>query len=185
MQFCIRTLKSYTFWYKLLLASRNSPVTYLSAWLYCCLWYYRWLPTYNHDIISAFILNWKNVVWIYANDFQEKFYVMALDKKESIQHATQDGCQSRYVIWSPFKKWPPSWFFQRLQSILNWIILSSYICKVRVQRSGIDTIKYHTWPKISMGKWQTHRRHHKREPRGQPLPSRWPQSTYKQTRTKT
>ena len=26
-------------------------------------------------------------------------------------------------------------------------------------------------------------RHHKREPRGQPFPSRWPQSTYKQTRT--
>ena len=53
-----------------------------------------------------------------------------------------------------------------------------------VQRSGIDTIKYHTWPRIPMGKWQTHRRHHKREPRGQPFPSRWPQSTYKQTHTK-
>ena len=55
---------------------------------------------------------------------------------------------------------------------------------IRLQRSGIDTIKYHTWPRIPMGKWQTHRRHHKREPRGQPFPSRWPQSTYKQTRTK-
>ena len=53
-----------------------------------------------------------------------------------------------------------------------------------MQRSGIDTIKYHTWPRIPMGKWQTHSRHHKREPRGQPFPSRWPQSTYKQTRTK-
>ena len=40
-----------------------------------------------------------------------------------------------------------------------------------VQRSGIDTIKYHTWPRIPMGKWQTHRRHHKREPRGQPFHS--------------
>ena len=49
---------------------------------------------------------------------------------------------------------------------------------IRLQRSGIDTIKYHTWPRIPMGKWQTHRRHHKREPRGQPFPSRWPQSTY-------
>ena len=28
-------------------------------------------------------------------------------------------------------------------------------------------------------------RHHKREPRGQPFSSRWPQSTFKQTRTKT
>ena len=26
-------------------------------------------------------------------------------------------------------------------------------------------------------------RHHKREPRGQPFPSRWPQGNYKQTRT--
>ena len=56
---------------------------------------------------------------------------------------------------------------------------------VRVQRSGIDTIKYHTWPRTPMGKWQTHSRHHKREARGQPFPSRWPQSTHKQTRTKT
>ena len=55
---------------------------------------------------------------------------------------------------------------------------------IRLQRSGIDTIKYHTWPRIPMGKWQTHRRHLNREPRGQPFPSRWPQSTYKQTRTK-
>ena len=64
-------------------------------------------------------------------------------------------------------------------------LLTCFHCKViRLQRSGIDTIKYHTWPRIPMGKWQTHRRHHKREPRGQPFPSRWPQSTYKQTRTK-
>ena len=55
---------------------------------------------------------------------------------------------------------------------------------IRLQRSGIDTIKYHTWPRIPMGKWQTHRRHHKRKPRGQPFPSRWPQSTCKQTHTK-
>ena len=26
-----------------------------------------------------------------------------------------------------------------------------------MQRSEIDTIKYHTWPRIPMGKWQTHR----------------------------
>ena len=65
------------------------------------------------------------------------------------------------------------------------VILHWYPFKVRVQRSGIDTIKYHAWPRIPMGKWQTHSRHHKREPRGQPFPSRWPQSTYKQTRTKT
>ena len=27
---------------------------------------------------------------------------------------------------------------------------------VRVQRSGVDTIKYHTGPRIPMGKLQTH-----------------------------
>ena len=40
-----------------------------------------------------------------------------------------------------------------------------------MQRSGIDKIKYHTWPRIPMGKWQTHSRHHKREPRGHPFPA--------------
>ena len=44
---------------------------------------------------------------------------MALDKKEIIQHAIQDGCQIGNVIWIPFIKWPPSWFFQNMQSILN------------------------------------------------------------------
>ena len=37
---------------------------------------------------------------------------MALNKKESIQHTIQDGCQNRNVIWTPFIRWPPSWFFQ-------------------------------------------------------------------------
>ena len=74
--------------------------------------------------------------------------------------------------------------------VISHLEYASSVCSpmfkkvIRLQRSGIDTIKYHTWPRIPMGKWQTHRRHHKREPRGQPFPSRWPQSTYKQTRTK-
>ena len=54
---------------------------------------------------------------------------MALNKKEGIQHTIQDGCQSRNVIWTPFIRWPPSCFFQNMQSISNCIILSSYICK--------------------------------------------------------
>ena len=55
--------------------------------------------------------------------------------------------------------------------------------KVRVQRSGKDTNKYHTWPRIPMGKWKLTVRHHKQRSRGQPFPCRWPQSTYKQMRT--
>ena len=73
------------------------------------------------------------------------------------------------------------WQMSRIPKKSHVLIIRKVI---RLQRSGIDTIKYHTWPRIPMGKWQTHRRHHKREPRGQPFPSRWPQSTYKQTRTK-
>ena len=75
-------------------------------------------------------------------------------------------------------------FNDLLVFIVIWLMCFAHNKVIRLQRSGIDTIKYHTWPRIPMGKWQTHRRHHKREPRGQPLPSRWPQSTYKQTRTK-
>ena len=75
--------------------------------------------------------------------------------------------------------------FEPQHAISNNVLHVSATSKViRLQRSGIDTIKYHTWPRIPMGKWQTHRRHHKREPKGQPFLSRWPQSTYKQTRTK-
>ena len=39
---------------------------------------------------------------------------MALDKKESIQYATQNGYQNGNVIWSPFIKWPPSLFFPKI-----------------------------------------------------------------------
>ena len=49
--------------------------------------------------------------------------------------------------------------------------------KERGQRSGIDTIKHHTWPRIPM---DVTIRHHKREPRGQPFHSRWPQGINKQ-----
>ena len=36
---------------------------------------------------------------------------MDLYKKESMQHAIQDGCQSGNVTLTPFIKWPPSCFF--------------------------------------------------------------------------
>ena len=55
--------------------------------------------------------------------------LMALDKTKSIQHAIQDGCQRGNVIWLQFIKWLPTWFFQKLQSNLNWIIWGSYIWK--------------------------------------------------------
>ena len=32
-----------------------------------------------------------------------------------------------------------------------------------------------------MGKWQNTTKHHKREPRGQPFPSKWPQGSNEQT----
>ena len=44
---------------------------------------------------------------------------MALHKKENMQHAIQDGFQSGNVTWTPFIKWPPSWFFKNMQSILD------------------------------------------------------------------
>ena len=47
--------------------------------------------------------------------------------------------------------------------------MTQFRLKVKVQRSGIDTIKYpgYQWEcdKLTVG-------HHKREPRGQPFPSR-------------
>ena len=48
-----------------------------------------------------------------------------------------------------------------------------------MQRSGIDTIKYHTRPRTPTGKQQTHRRHHKREPSGQPPPPPPPAGDHK------
>ena len=82
---------------------------------------------------------------------------------------------------------PPSVIAHTLLRIWHKVKLmaaTNIVKVIRLQRSGIDTIKYHTWPRIPMGKWQTQKRHHKREPRGQPFPSRWLQSTYKQTCTK-
>ena len=40
--------------------------------------------------------------------------MLTLDKKESMQHAIQDGFQSGHVVWSPFIKWPPSWVFFKI-----------------------------------------------------------------------
>ena len=54
----------------------------------------------------------------------------------------------------------------------------------RGQRSGIDTIKPTTDPGYQLESDTFTIRHHKREPRGQPFPSRGPQGINKQTRTK-
>ena len=77
-------------------------------------WYCRWLPIYISYHNICFHLKLEECSLNYADDFQELFYLMALDKKKRA---------------SLFIKWPPSWFFRKLQSILNWIISSSYICK--------------------------------------------------------
>ena len=42
--------------------------------------------------------------------------------------------------------------------------------KKRQQGSGIDTIKYHTCPRIQNDKVKNHNKQHKQEPRGQPFP---------------
>ena len=57
-----------------------------------------------------------------------------------------------------------------------------------MQRSGVDTIKYHTRPRIPMGKLQNYSQTPQtraKRPAPPPPPSRRPQSTHKQTRTKT
>ena len=54
----------------------------------------------------------------------------------------------------------------------------------RRQRSGIDTIEYHTWHRIPHGKVKKNHtiKHHKQEPNGQPFPSRLPQGSNEQMR---
>ena len=44
--------------------------------------------------------------------------------------------------------------FSWISSLTYTLIISWKVSKGA--RSGIDTIKYHTWPRIPMGKWQTH-----------------------------
>ena len=60
--------------------------------------------------------------------------------------------------------WKKCWLWckESRQTKASYLLFCSYslIKVIRLQRSGIDTIKYHTWPRIPMGKWQTHRRHH-------------------------
>ena len=52
------------------------------------------------------------------------------------------------------------------------------------ERSGIDTIKPTPDPGYQLESDNFTIRHHKREPEGQPFPSRGPQGINKQTRTK-
>ena len=66
---------------------------------------------------------------------------------------------------------------------MNRIDILLYLNSIqsKVQRSGIVTTS--TTPDPGK-KWQINIEHHKREPRNQLFPSRWPQGTYKQTFTK-
>ena len=60
------------------------------------------------------------------------------------------------------------------------------LCKAKLrgrERSGIDTIKYHTWHRTPYGKVTKHKKtQHTREPRCQPFPSRWQQGCKERTR---
>ena len=56
------------------------------------------------------------------------------------------------------------------------IILLSFFKVRQDARSGTDTLKNHTWPRTPHRRVIKHNKtSHKREPRGQPFPSRWPQ----------
>ena len=46
-------------------------------------------------------------------DLCKRFSRIILSTALDNQHAIQDGCQSGNVIWSPFIKWPPSWFLKK------------------------------------------------------------------------
>ena len=85
-----------------------------------------------------------------------------------------------------------------LDSMKRWL-KSAYVCEhdnvyivisanVKVNKGAKIRNRYNQVPHLTQdtnGKVTNSVRHHKREPRGHPFPSRWPQSTYKQTRTKT
>ena len=67
--------------------------------------------------------------------------------------------------------------------VIPQLFVAWYLKKGRKQRWGIDTIKYHTWPRAPYGKVTKHKKtSHTREPRGQPFPSRWPQGCKEQAR---
>ena len=71
--------------------------------------------------------------------------------------------------------------FQKVHLILFCLFvpkMKKFVTKyklVRVQRLGVDTIKYHTW--VTNSQLDT-------TDKRSALPSRWPQGTYKQTHTK-
>ena len=69
---------------------------------------------------------------------------------------------------------------------VSWVVISSKVRDLeRKERSGIDTIKYHTWPttpywKVTKAQWNITYKRAKRPP----FPSRWPQCCKKQTSQK-
>ena len=76
------------------------------------------------------------------------------------------------------------WIVLTLQpTSVGWVMVSSKVRYLeRKERPGVDTIKYHTWPrtpywKVTKAQWNITYR----EPRGQPFPNRWPQGRKKQT----
>ena len=78
----------------------------------------------------------------------------------------------------PTSGWDPIY-----RVLSSWYTMNNINIKVRkATRSGIDTIKYNTWPRIPHGKVTKTIKHHKQEPRGQSFPSRWPQGSNEQTR---
>ena len=59
------------------------------------------------------------------------------------------------------------------EETLSWVNAQADLKVKKGQRTGFDTIKYHTWPETPYGKvTKTQETSHSREPRGQPFASR-------------
>ena len=144
----------------------------------------RWVLKCTTSIMNERVANYHLIQYDLGGEGELPTYDivrMCLRNSPLLQH-----CQ--VYDKTPFLRksiWPTQFFIIVLWMVPfsdNPVWKYSYFCsdirlRIRGPRSGINTIKHHTWPRIAMGKWQRHTRHHKREPRGQPFPSRWPQAS--------
>ena len=118
----------------------------------------HWCQKWSHPGCQMFYIGLyrktkKNLVWIHKTQSLDIWYVCSIAEWTS----------SLFKLCPLGQKFPlpmVTCFIYRLKINIKkscQLPHSGTLAKlVRVQRSGIDTIKHHTWPRIPMGKWQTH-----------------------------
>ena len=156
-----------------------------------------WIKTVWHSDSAPERIFWKSWFWKYVSRRHQKLKKLpSMQKKQSTRLLSCGICDAGSATEITWYIYHENSYLPALEIIkcifkMFWAWVQSrhfILCLVllKVSKGAKIRNRYNQVPLDPGYQWKRDKltvRHHKREQRGQPFPSRWPQGTYKQTRS--